>query len=154
MKKLRTLTSLVALGVATTFAIGMVATPMPAVAAQKAAKKKAAKKAEPEAEKKPMTFDAGPQPLADMSARANQKREEVIKKLKATVSSLPKSHPQRPQRVFQLAEEYWKKSRYIYITGMSKLDKAMDTWAEAGSEGKPPTFKSLPEYRESSVYKS
>ena len=45
MKKLRALTSLVAIGVATTFAVGLVTVPAPAQAAKKAAKKAAREKA-------------------------------------------------------------------------------------------------------------
>lgn len=152
MNKLRALTSVAAIAVASVFAVGVVATPVPALA--KKAAKKAAVKAEPKEDKKPMSFDAGPQPLADMSGRADTKREETIRKLKALIPTLADGNPGKPIRMFQLAEEYWKKSRYIYITGMDKLTEQLDAWAEAGSEGKPPSFKALPEHRESRVYKA
>ena len=98
------------------------------------------------------TFDVRAAPVGSMDARADKKRDEAIAKLKKLLPTMS-AGPQKAELFFRLAEKYWSKSRFLYLTAMSEWDKSLDAWNRAGSKGKAPQLSGQPALADSNVFK-
>ncbi|MDP3503069.1 MAG: tetratricopeptide repeat protein [Myxococcales bacterium] len=115
----------------------------------------AAKK--PEERKGPAKLDArGDQPkLEDVEreAVADKKRDEQIESAKKIIPKIEDGNPQKSELLFQLAELYWDKSRYLYRREMLKFfeqQKEMDEKKNRGEKVSEPKE----DHRESELYRS
>ncbi len=88
----------------------------------------------------------------DMDARADQKRDEAIAKLKKLMPTVPEG-PQKAELVFRLSEMYWSKSKYLALRSMQLWDQALDAWSKAGSKGEQPKLEKVAEHDQSELYK-
>ncbi len=85
----------------------------------------------------------------DHSAKADKKRDEVIKDIKKI---LPTMHgPQKAELIFRLAEMYWEKSKFIESMEWAAFEKDVQDWVDGGMKGKEPKPDSY--HRKSLVYK-
>ncbi len=65
---------------------------------------------------------------------ADQKRDEAIKQLMQIIPKI--SNPsQKADLLFQLAELWWEKSKYVYFVEMEEWDKAYEKWMDATNRG-------------------
>ena len=128
-------------------------------------KQAAAKKEGAKAEAKPAKKEEerkGPASLSEMrreggrdldrEALADKKRDEAIAQLKKIIPKI-KDPSQKADLLFQLAELWWEKSKYVYFREMAEWDKAYDKWMEETARGveKP---EPVANHRESELYRS
>lgn len=102
-------------------------------AAQPAKKDDKSKKKGDEERKGPASFNAnngrpGQQSEEDAKREelADQKRDQEITELKNVIRQVPSDSPQKADLIFQLAELYYEKSKYIYSKEMRAYFKAQD----------------------------
>ncbi len=119
------------------------------------AKKADAKK--PEERKGPAKLDdrGGAIKAEDVEreAVADKKRDEQIESAKKIIPKIEDGNPQKSELLFQLAELYWDKSRYLYRREMLKFfddQKAADEKKNRGEKVSEPKE----DHRESELYRS
>jgi tetratricopeptide (TPR) repeat protein len=129
----------------------------PAKADPKADAKKAAEAAKkPEERKGPAKLEARETPkMEDMEkeAVADKKRDEQIESAKKIIPKIEDGNPQKSELLFQLAELYWEKSRYLYRKEMLKFfeqQKEADEKKNRGEKASEPKE----DHRESELYRS
>ncbi|MBI5547853.1 MAG: tetratricopeptide repeat protein, partial [Deltaproteobacteria bacterium] len=93
-------------------------------------KKKEVKKEE---KKKPASFQAGVGEEVQIDAKADQKRDEQIEQLKKIIPKV--QGPQKADLLFQLAELWWSKSKFVAHKGIAKYDEALAKWMEKTNKG-------------------
>jgi len=119
-------------------------------------KVEAAKK--PEERKGPAKLDARAQSTmkaedVEREATADKKRDEQIESAKKIIPKIEDGNPQKSELLFQLAELYWDKSRYLYRREMLKFfeqQKEMDEKKNRGEKVAEPKE----DHRESELYRS
>lgn len=132
------------------------AKPAPAKAEPKADPKKAEAPKKPEERKGPAKLDAREQPKmedVEREAVADKKRDEQIESAKKIIPKIEDGNPQKSELLFQLAELYWDKSRYLYRREMLKFfdqQKEMDEKKNRGEKVSEPKE----DHRESELYRS
>ena len=86
-----------------------------------------------------------------LEAQADEKRDEEIKQLKKILPKIT-DPGQHADLLFQLAELWWEKSKYVYFREMDDWDKAYAKWMDATNHGsKAPQPKAS--HRESDIYR-
>ena len=70
----------------------------------------------------------------DREALADQKRDEAIAQLKKIIPKI-KDPSQKADLLFQLAELWWEKSKYVYFREMAEWDKEYDKWMQETARG-------------------
>ncbi|RMG20341.1 MAG: gliding motility protein U [Deltaproteobacteria bacterium] len=88
----------------------------------------------------------------DREALADKKRDEAIAQLKKIIPKI-KDPSQKADLLFQLAELWWEKSKFVYFREMAEWDKAYDKWMEETARGveKP---EPVANHRESELYRA
>ncbi|MDX2008852.1 MAG: tetratricopeptide repeat protein, partial [Myxococcaceae bacterium] len=125
-------------------------------AAAEAAKKAAEAAKKPEERKGPAKLEARETPkMEDMEkeAIADKKRDEQIESAKKIIPKIEDGNPQKSELLFQLAELYWEKSRYLYRKEMLKFfdqQKEADEKKNRGEKVSEPKE----DHRESELYRS
>jgi TolA-binding protein len=76
-------------------------------------------------------------PTAMMDARADEKRDEAIVKLKELLKTLPEG-PVKADLLFRLSEMYWAKAKFKRLVAMQTWDQALDAWHAGGQQGSEP----------------
>jgi cellulose synthase operon protein C len=128
----------------------------PAKADPKADAKKVEAAKKPEERKGPAKLDArGEVKIDDIEreATADKKRDEQIESAKKIIPKIEDGNPQKSELLFQLAELYWDKSRYLYRREMLKFfdqQKEMDDKKNRGEKVSEPKE----DHRESELYRS
>jgi TolA-binding protein len=89
----------------------------------------------------------------DLDARADEKRNEAIDKLKKLMPQLSEGQ-QKGELIFRLAEMFWAKSHYNDLVAMQKWDEALDAWRKQGKKGDEPKAGDSREKREATQYRS
>ncbi len=97
------------------------------------------------------SFTAQRDSAADMSNRAESKRDEAITKLKKILPGI--KGPRRAELLFRLAEKYWSKSRYQHLLAMKMWDQALEDWNAAGGKGDQPKVTAFPQHEQAELYK-
>lgn len=85
----------------------------------------------------------------DHSAKADKKRDEVIKDIKKILPTM--RGPQKAELIFRLAEMYWEKSKFIESIEWAAFEKDVQDWVDRGMKGKEPKPEKY--HRKSLVYK-
>ena len=67
-----------------------------------------------------------------MDARADEKRDEAIRKLKKLLPTVPEG-PQKAELVFRLSEMYWAKSKAKHLSAMRQWDQALEIFERLGT---------------------
>jgi tetratricopeptide (TPR) repeat protein len=93
-------------------------------------KKKEVKKEE---KKKPASFTADMGEGVEIDSKADQKRDEQIEQLKKIIPKV--QGPQKADLLFQLAELWWSKSKFVAHKGIAKYDEALAKWMEKTNKG-------------------
>lgn len=90
----------------------------------------------------------------DMSreAQADEKRQEAIDQLKKIIPKIT-DPSQKADLLFQLAELWWEKSKFVYFREMEDWDKAYAKWMEATGRGEK-MAEPKADHRESEIYRS
>lgn len=117
--------------------------------------KEEARKAQKEAEERtaPAQFRWTARPSGqDMDARADQKRNEAIDKLKKLLPTVAVG-PQKAELTFRLSEMYWAKSKFLHLRAMQIWDGQLETWHRGGGKGREPKLQAIRETDESGVYR-
>lgn len=124
-------------------------------AAKKPDAKADAKK--PEERKGPAKFDArgGAMKAEDVEreAVADKKRDEQIESAKKIIPKIEDGNPQKSELLFQLAELYWDKSRYLYRREMLKFFEDQKSADEKKNRGEK-VSEPKEDHRESELYRS
>ncbi|MBL8939489.1 MAG: gliding motility protein U, partial [Archangium sp.] len=126
--------------------------PKAAEAAKKAAE--AAKK--PEERKGPAKLEARETPKVEdveREAIADKKRDEQIESAKKIIPKIEDGNPQKSELLFQLAELYWDKSRYLYRREMLKYFEQQKDADEKKNRGEK-VSEPKEDHRESELYRS
>jgi len=128
---------------------------------KKKKKKKKSKKKSTAAAQKPAAEEerTGPATLKmevrtknfDNSAKADKKRDELIKEIKELLGNEGLGKRTKDELVFRLAEAYWQKSKYIYNQEFEAFDEEYQRWVDEGMQGKEPKLESFT--KESEAYK-
>lgn len=129
--------------------------PKAAEAAKKAAEA-AAKK--PEERKGPAKLEARENPKmkaedVEREAIADKKRDEQIESAKKIIPKIEDGNPQKSELLFQLAELYWDKSRYLYRREMLKFFEQQKDADEKKNRGEK-VSEPKEDHRESELYRS
>jgi TolA-binding protein len=123
----------------------------------------AEKSGAPAAPAAPAAGEARPQGPADFKvpgrkdtvsrdALADKKRDEAIEQLKKLIPTFPDG-PQKADLLFQLAELYWEKSKFIYAQEMDDFDQEWTKYLAAIDSGRE-AKKPKPNNRKSEIFKS
>ncbi len=125
-------------------------------AAKAAAAPEAAKKADPEERKGPAAMPTGPS-VKDFdetkAAAADKKRDEAIEALKRIIPRIEDGSPQKADLLFQLAELYWEKQKFLALRANAKYSKDIEAANEAQNRGEKVPDPKL-DLRESELYRS
>jgi tetratricopeptide (TPR) repeat protein len=125
-------------------------------AAPKAGEKPAeAKKAEPEERKGPAAFQqAAPRDFDESkAAAADKKRDEAIEALKRIIPRIEDGSPQKADLLFQLAELYWEKQKFLALKANARFSKDIEAATAAMNRGEKVPDPKL-DLRESELYRS
>ncbi|MBI5508782.1 MAG: tetratricopeptide repeat protein [Deltaproteobacteria bacterium] len=109
--------------------------------------------AEAEERRAPASFAWTPQPTeADMDARADEKRDESIDKLKKLLPTVPDGE-QKAELIFRLSEMYWGKSKFLHLRAMRQWDEQLDLWHDKGEKGPQPKLETLADNDKADLFK-
>ncbi len=125
-----------------------------APAAKAPARKEEAKPADPEERKGPAAFQAAPRSFdARKEEAADKKRDEAIEALKRIIPRIEDGSPQKADLLFQLAEMYWEKQKFLALKANAKYSKDIEAANEAMNRGEKVPDPKL-DLRESELYRS
>ncbi len=108
-----------------------------------------------EERKGPATFKDVPKlDDAEKAALADKKRDEQIDYAKKIIPKLQDGSPQKAEMLFQLAELYWEKSKYLYAKEMHEFLQAEKVCDEKINRGeKPANCPPKASHRESELFR-
>jgi len=89
---------------------------------------------------------------ADRDAKADQKRDEEIDELKKIIPKV-QDGPQKADLLFQLAELWWEKSKFVYFTEMGEYEAAYAKYLDAQSKGQKGLTEPKVNTRQSDLYR-
>ena len=117
-------------------------------------KEEAQKPADPEERKGPAAFQAAPRNFDQRKEEAaDKKRDEAIEALKRIIPRIEDGSPQKADLLFQLAELYWEKQKYLALKANAKYSKDIEAANEAMNRGEKVPDPKL-DLRESELYRS
>ncbi len=87
------------------------------------------------------------------AAAADKKRDEAIEALKRIIPRIEDGSPQKADLLFQLAELYWEKQKYLALKANAKYSKDIEAANEAQNRGEKVADPKL-DLRESELYRS
>ncbi len=87
-----------------------------------------------------------------MDARADEKRDEAIAKLKKLLPTVSEG-PQKAELIFRLAEMYWGKSKFKHLLAMRQWDDALEAWHGGGNKGPQPKLEDTADLDQAELFK-
>ena len=89
---------------------------------------------------------------AQRDTKADEKRTEEIEELKKIIPKV-QDGPQKADLLFQLAELWWEKSKFMYFTEMADYDKAYQEYTEKENQGAKGLHEPKVNTRQSDLYR-
>ncbi|MHB8418528.1 MAG: tetratricopeptide repeat protein [Myxococcales bacterium] len=89
---------------------------------------------------------------AERDAKADEKRTEEIEELKKIIPKI-QDGPQKADLLFQLAELWWEKSKFMYFTEMTDYDKAYQEYTAQENQGAKGLHEPKVNTRQSDLYR-
>ncbi len=100
----------------------------------------------------PVAYAKSKLTAAQRDQKADEKRTEEIDDLKRIIPRV-QDGPQKADLLFQLAELWWEKSKFVYFKEMEAWEKAEREYVEAQNQGKKGLVEPKANQRESDIYR-